>query len=640
MSEKDLKGKYSGSVTGDVTLTNATPSANGELGYDPVQGFLGYHNGAVGPIGGGDTSMEVVNNDSNVDGTVILKAGSRWLNGRVATNASDITTAAPSSGSDDTIRDLDGSTGLRAETGVTIRNYVYWDMINDKYVTISNASDAAKQAYDSTSRTINTTEYAPIGYVDVAESGGAHTLTVENYPNQSWDSYKELQAADGWQDWTPTFSASGSMTFTVSELRYARYRRVGNSVEFALSVIGTTSGTADQDIFITLPIAPKSKTTDSVEAIFYSQLADPTPTELGNSFYSDSQNKLYVRKADNTDWTLGANRIIRVQGSYEIDADLGYNVIATPATEFDWRSANLVQKTTTIVDSDPIGTFVAYKFDASNNESIDTTTLTQSISDIKANGFRIYARSRDTASTPGLPPQIHIKVAEANAGIGSFHVDAYGNTGFTSTLMYNRMNAGASNAASIGAGVMFSKGPGILVIDAGSKYSNETSSAFVGTNYQGTNFTDGYFTVKASATTPLVGLPKLHYQVEGTTTTGIGNNVVTDITGASLDLPAGRYNVVGTYIGEAASSGGSVTAAGVAAYLRDASNTVLTNTDFLGSNATSSAGIFRNQVTVEALNLDWPGGVIKMAASITVQGTGTISRSTKASYLRATRIIN
>ena len=278
MSEKDLKGKYSGSITGDVTLTNSTPSANGELGYDPAQGFLGYHNGAVGPIGGGDTSMEIVDNDSNADGTVILKAGSRWLNGRVATNASDITTAAPSSGSDDTIRDLDGSTGLRAETGVTIRNYVYWDMINDKYVTISNASDSAKQAYDSTSRTINTTEYAPIGYVDVAESGGAHTLTVENYPNQSWDSYKELLSdTTDWQQFVPTVD-SGTLASTSIVL----WRRVGSMMEIQAFLIWSVAGTSTGEQI--LNVIPSGYTID------YNKLAryvgqGSTNQIVGNGYY-------------------------------------------------------------------------------------------------------------------------------------------------------------------------------------------------------------------------------------------------------------------------------------------------------------------------------------------------------------------
>ena len=618
------------------TITDQDPASNGQIGYDSVQGFLGYHNGAIGPLGG-DVSMTIIDNDSNVDGTVILKAGSRWLNGRVATNASDITTAAPSSGSDDTIRDLDGSTGLRAETGVTIRNYVYWDMINDKYVTISNASDAAKQAYDSTSRTINTTEYAPIGYVDVAESGGAHTLTVENYPNQSWDSYKELQAADGWQDWTPTFSAGGSMTYAVSTLRYARYRRVGNGVEFALSAIGTTGGTADQDIFVALPIAPKNKTTDSVEAVFCSQIGDPTPTFPANAFYSDSQNLLFIRKADGTNWTLGANRIIRVQGSYEIDADLGYNVIATPATEFDWRSANLVQKTTAIVDSDPIGTFVAYKWDVSNNRTIDTTTLTQSISDIKANGFRIYARARNAASTAGLPPQIQIKVAEADAGIGSFHVDGYGSTDFGNALNFDRFNAGASNAVSIGTGAFFIKTSGILVLDAGNKFSNETSTAFVGFDSDANNFSNGYFTVKASATTPLVGLPKSVYYKDGGAGVSVTDNTWTDLN-CSLYLPAGTYaiEISANLRAEASALPTYVVGSILLSDVPTTYSTVLAGSRSIGisrSSATdyTSGAYFSDEVV-------WTGGTVYLYGNIDTTGGTITSRTVLDHAIKATKI--
>ena len=165
---------------------------------------------------------------------------------------------------------------------------------------------------------------------------------------------------------------------------------------------------------------------------------------------------------------------------------------------FDWRTANLVQKTdgTEILDSDPIGTFVAYKFNASNARSIDTTALTQSISDIKANGFRIYARSRNVASTAGLPPQIQIKITNTGQNITSLQVNAYSSTAFGSLLTTDRMfGDGGSNG--IGTTSVFTEDDGVLVLDAGVRFSTETGTGYVGYSNSGSTATNGYFTIIA-----------------------------------------------------------------------------------------------------------------------------------------------
>lgn len=58
-----------------------------------------------------------------------------------------------------------------------------------------------------------------------------------------------------YQTWTPTLTASGSMTITAITVQEARYLRVGPFVHFTLTVWCTLGGTASNTIFVNFPVA-------------------------------------------------------------------------------------------------------------------------------------------------------------------------------------------------------------------------------------------------------------------------------------------------------------------------------------------------------------------------------------------------
>lgn len=58
-----------------------------------------------------------------------------------------------------------------------------------------------------------------------------------------------------WKDWTPTVSASGSMTFTVTTINYARYMRIGDTCFHEVSIRGNTGGTPATALTITMPFS-------------------------------------------------------------------------------------------------------------------------------------------------------------------------------------------------------------------------------------------------------------------------------------------------------------------------------------------------------------------------------------------------
>ena len=291
-----------------LTLGNIAPSSDGELSFNTASDeYEGFANSNVISLGA-TTDMRIQSNDAAADGTVILREGKRWINGVEEFNTSRITSAAPSNGTDDLIRTLDGSTGLRSETTGDIRNHIYWDTIDDEFVTISNDATAADNTnkYDNPDRNINTTRYAPIGYVDVVrDTSGDHTLTVYNYPIESWDSFHQLLAADGWQDWTPAFNTSDSTWAPTAD--WARFRRVGNKVEFAIRAVATSSGSNDDFLSFTAPIDRKDLGVGE-QAFGGGFIQQGTSVIIGAFLQFDEANIIGVFKGDNTVITVGADR--------------------------------------------------------------------------------------------------------------------------------------------------------------------------------------------------------------------------------------------------------------------------------------------------------------------------------------------
>jgi hypothetical protein len=63
-----------------------------------------------------------------------------------------------------------------------------------------------------------------------------------------------------WTDWTPSFATVSGMSYTVSSIFEAKYRRHGKSVEGYLFLTGATSGTTTNRLRMNLPVTGASGT--------------------------------------------------------------------------------------------------------------------------------------------------------------------------------------------------------------------------------------------------------------------------------------------------------------------------------------------------------------------------------------------
>lgn len=132
----------------------------------------------------------------------------------------------------------------------------------------------------------------------------------------------KLKTGDGepggeWQNWTPTLSASGSMTYTSTIITVASYKVIGKTVFFRMAVNGTIGGTPSNYILFTLPIPMKAPVNNS----FTGEAFDGDSSRHGvATIRSIDANTVQVgRTSISSNWSAGSNRAWRASGFYEID---------------------------------------------------------------------------------------------------------------------------------------------------------------------------------------------------------------------------------------------------------------------------------------------------------------------------------
>jgi hypothetical protein len=113
-------------------------------------------------------------------------------------------------------------------------------------------------------------------------------------------------------DYTPTYSASGSMTYTSVGTTFATWTTKGPTIFVRLIADGTTGGTASITLFATAPITEASNSTGAMQPGSYSEGGAGL---LGYSFVFSGL--IGVRKADASNYGLGAGRTMNANVNYE-----------------------------------------------------------------------------------------------------------------------------------------------------------------------------------------------------------------------------------------------------------------------------------------------------------------------------------
>ena len=122
---------------------------------------------------------------------------------------------------------------------------------------------------------------------------------------------RTIEVGGVWQDWTPTLSASGSMSVTSVVITRARYAIIGKVVKFMVRADFTTGGTASNSLYFTLPVSSITNNNS------HGCMVGDQGAFAGFTFHLNTST-IGVRRYDSANWSLGASRYIQVSGSYEI----------------------------------------------------------------------------------------------------------------------------------------------------------------------------------------------------------------------------------------------------------------------------------------------------------------------------------
>lgn len=111
-----------------------------------------------------------------------------------------------------------------------------------------------------------------------------------------------------WTDWTPTLTASGSMTWTSRTITEARYMQIGKIVFFKVGITGTIGGSLSTELQFTLPSTPTGVCEGGCRVF------NPTANS-GTFVYSGG--KILVSFYNAVAWSAGTGGI-SVQGFYQV----------------------------------------------------------------------------------------------------------------------------------------------------------------------------------------------------------------------------------------------------------------------------------------------------------------------------------
>ena len=185
--------------------------------------------------------------------------------------------------------------------------------------------------------------------------------------------------------------------------------------------------------------------------------------------------------------------------------------VLVPTQQFSTDTASLVYAgsgtyTLATLANAPIGTFLTFTRSASTNTRTQTNAApTQTVSDMNANGIRVFTRAFGAADSSNSPACFAIQFGKGLKGIAA--------TGYESTSKVNAVQLDKqiqnSNVSEYGLDVVYDEVRGILFLDAGRcSTAAITDRAFLSPQDTGTNNapTSAYIVVNAGKTPSLVAI--------------------------------------------------------------------------------------------------------------------------------------
>jgi len=119
-----------------------------------------------------------------------------------------------------------------------------------------------------------------------------------------------------WFNWTPTWSAGGSMTVASVVLSFALFSIKGGLLFYKTMAVMTTGGTAHSDIYFTTVL--NRKTIYTWESVGYGYAYDGADNQTWSRWNGNDANRICVRKYNSANYALTAGVMVHSHGFYAI----------------------------------------------------------------------------------------------------------------------------------------------------------------------------------------------------------------------------------------------------------------------------------------------------------------------------------
>ena len=220
-------------------------------------------------------------------------------------------------------------------------------------------------------------------------------------------------------------------------------------------------------------------------------------------------------------------------------AKMRTKVISTGAELFSTDTHTLSFKSTAITSSDPVGTYNTYSYAASSNTKTICGTA-PTTAPTKADGFKIYTRAYNAASTCGNPARVEIKIAEPGTVLPTATAEIFKEASsprVAGDLSYH--SYGSSFTSARGALVnSYDPSTGIYTLDLGIVDADKTAAHQI-IYSDGTGATSGYLVINAqpAKTTQVMSLSGLEKCEDSYECTDVFSAYVSGTTAAPQNVP-------------------------------------------------------------------------------------------------------
>jgi hypothetical protein len=181
-----------------------------------------------------------------------------------------------------------------------------WSYASATTITVPSGAASRYQKGDKIKITNNsaTKYFYIVGVADTVltvTGGSDYTVHDSAITNPFFSKIENPQGFPHWFNYTPSYSASGSMTFTSTSTLLAKFRVAGSEVHALVSCSGTIGGTPATDLRATLPIAADF----SGGIVSGWTICNNASDRVGMCKVDDANDWLQIRQYDAANWSAG-----------------------------------------------------------------------------------------------------------------------------------------------------------------------------------------------------------------------------------------------------------------------------------------------------------------------------------------------